>query len=105
MRTTMTAILLALAIASATASTEASFSDMAGAVSEACSTASGLNNVHVSGLVWFDDSLNKVALLVTGTHPQEFMKGAQGEVLCIYDKLSGQVWTDEATGWSAPAQK
>ena len=72
------------------------------AVAEKCAASSGLKHAHVSELVGFDDSLGKVATLVTGVFPQKALKGAKGKMLCIYDKQTRKVWIDEAKGWSAP---
>lgn len=71
-------------------------------VAETCAAASGLKHAHVSELVLFDDTLGKVATLVSGVFPQKALKGAHGKTLCIFDKASGKVWIDEAKGWSAP---
>jgi hypothetical protein len=71
-------------------------------VAQHCAAASGLNHAHISTIVGFDDSLGKVAALVTGIEPQRALHGAQGKRLCIYDKRSKRVWIDEAKGWSAP---
>ncbi|MBE7186403.1 MAG: hypothetical protein INR68_18585 [Methylobacterium mesophilicum] len=72
------------------------------AVAEKCAASSGLKHAHVSELVQFDDTLNKVVTLVTGVFPQRALKGAMGKMLCVYDKRTKQVWIDEAKGWSAP---
>ncbi|GGE20247.1 hypothetical protein GCM10011390_44370 [Aureimonas endophytica] len=71
-------------------------------VAETCAAASGLKGAHVSKPVLFDDSLNKVVTLVTGVFPQRALKGAEGRMLCVYDKRTRKVWIDEAKGWSAP---
>ena len=65
-------------------------------------TESGLKHAHVSEIVAFDDSLNKVVTLVTGIFPQRTLKGATGKMLCVYDKRTKKTWIDEAKGWSAP---
>lgn len=71
-------------------------------VAETCAAASGLKHAHVSQIIAFDDSLGKVATLVSGVFPQKALKGAHGKMLCIFDKASGKTWIDEAKGWSAP---
>ena len=71
-------------------------------VAETCAAASGLKHAHVSEIVGFDDTLGKVATLVSGVYPQKALKGAHGKMLCIFDKATGKAWTDEAKGWTAP---
>ncbi len=71
-------------------------------VAQTCAAASGLKHAHVSEIVAFDDTLGKVATLVSGVFPQKALKGAHGKMLCIFDKTSGKAWIDEAKGWSAP---
>ncbi|NDV88944.1 hypothetical protein GTW51_19860 [Aurantimonas aggregata] len=91
-----------LATTAAHASSDDAWASLNLAVAEKCAAASGLKHAHVSELVLFDDTLNKVATLVTGVFPQRALKGTKGKMLCIYDKRSQKVWLDEATGWSAP---
>ena len=74
-------------------------------VTQACATSSGLDQPEVSDLVMFDDTLNKVAMLVTGTYPQPHLNKANGTILCIYDKATQKTWIDEALGWSAPIRQ
>ncbi|MBB4002145.1 MAG: hypothetical protein V7704_11600 [Aurantimonas endophytica] len=102
MRLLLIALPLLLAATAAHASSDDAWADLNLAVAEKCAAASGLKHAHVSELVLFDDTLNKVATLVTGVFPQKALKGAKGKMLCIYDKQSKKVWVDEATGWSAP---
>ncbi|NHT75600.1 hypothetical protein C8J35_11026 [Rhizobium sp. PP-F2F-G38] len=71
-------------------------------IAETCAAASGLKHAHVSEIIQFDDTLGKVATLVSGVFPQKALKGAHGKMLCIFDKTSGKAWIDEAKGWSAP---
>ena len=102
MRLLMIALSPLLAATAAQASSNDAWASLNLAVAEKCASSSGLKHAHVSELVLFDDSLNKVATLVTGVFPQKALKGAKGQMLCIYDKRSKKVWVDEAKGWSAP---
>lgn len=98
------AIILSLMLAphAVQASSDDAWAELTRTVAETCAASSELDNPTVSTLIQFDDTLNKVATLVTGTYPQPHMKGAEGTVLCIYDKLTQETWIDEAAGWSAP---
>jgi hypothetical protein len=72
-------------------------------VAQRCATASRLDHAHISELVGFDDSLGKVAALVTGRG--SVRRGAPvttQKKLCIYDKRARRAWVDDAPGWSAP---
>jgi hypothetical protein len=102
MRILVIALPLLITSSIAHASSDAAQADLTLAVAEKCASASGLKHAHVSELVAFDDTLAKVATLVTGVFPQKTLKGAKGKFLCIYDKRTKEVWTDEAKGWSAP---
>lgn len=92
----------ALTSTGAYASSDASAAELARSVAQTCADASGFEQAQVSQILGFDDTLGMVAALVTGIHPQAFMNGARGNVLCIYDKRTGRTWLDEAAGWSAP---
>lgn len=102
MRSLAITLCLMLAPAAAHASSDEAQAQFSLAVAETCAASSGLDHARVSELILFDDTLNKVATLVTGIYPQPFMKGATGKVLCLYDKKTQKTWIDEATGWSAP---
>ena len=102
MRSIFIALPLALIATVVLASSDAAQAEFTLAVAEKCAAASGFKHAHVSELVQFDDTLNKVATLVTGVFPQKALKGAKGKMLCVYDKRTRQVWIDEAKGWSAP---
>jgi len=84
----------------AQASTPEAWSQHDKTVVERCVAASGFKNAKAVGKpVVFDDTVGKTALLVRGTYPQKHMAGAQGEVLCLYDrkarKASVEEWTPE----------
>lgn len=102
MRLAFAALPLALIASAAHASGDAAWAKFNLTVAEKCATASGLRHAHVSTIIGFDDSLGKVATLVTGIYPQSRMRGATGKMLCVFDKRTQRVWVDEAAGWSAP---
>ncbi len=102
MRFALFAIPLALVGTVASASSDLAWARFNLDVAQGCAAASGLNHAHVSEIVGFDDSLGKVATLVTGIYPQRALHGATGKKLCIYDKRTHRAWVDEAKGWSAP---
>lgn len=96
------ALPLILTAMPAQASSDAAWAQFNRAVAQQCAVASGLRQARVSAIIGFDDTLDKVAALVTGIQPQPRLHGATGRMLCIYDKRTHRVWVDEATGWSAP---
>ncbi|WP_193337275.1 hypothetical protein [Devosia beringensis] len=102
MRLFVTSLCLLVATTAAQASSDDAWAAFNSTVTEACAAASGLDDPKVSALVGFDDSLNKVAALVSGIYSQPHMNGASGTMLCIFDKQTEQTWIDEAAGWTAP---
>lgn len=102
MRLALLALPILLAATHANASSDDAWAELNRAVAEKCSAASTLKHAHVSEIVMFDDSLGKVVTLVSGIFPQKALKGAQGKMLCVYDKQTKKVWIDEAKGWKAP---
>ena len=68
---------------------------------EACIAAAHLLRPIVSAPVGFSDRTGYDAMLVTGTYPQKFMKGAKGTMLCLYDRRTHRTEAVEARGWSA----
>jgi hypothetical protein len=100
------AIVATLTLAGAAqASSEAAWRQFDAQVRRSCATASGLGSARVSPVIGFDDSLGKVAVLVSGTQQVETRAGQRAlpvRTLCIYDQRSKKTWTSEASGWSAP---
>ena len=92
--------LLALA-APATASTDAAWKASARAGRAACIAAAHLVRPTVSAAVGFSDRVGYDAMLVRGTYPQKFMKGAKGTMLCLYDRRTHRAEAIEAKGWIA----
>lgn len=97
--------LLILTATAAGASSPDAWAQFDREVARRCVAASGLSAAHTSRMLGFDDSLGKVATLVTG---RETLRARRGTTtialskLCIYDKKSKRTWTEEASGWSAP---
>ncbi len=96
------ALLIALAGGAAQASSPASWTASARAGSAACVKASGLDRAAASGPITFSDALGRDAYLVRGAYTRPFMKGAQGAMLCLYDRTTRRAEAVEAKDWSAP---
>jgi hypothetical protein len=96
------AVLIALiAAAPAVASTDAAWAAGHRAAQAACIRASGLVGASASAPIDFSDRTAQSVLLVRGTYPQRFMKGASGTMLCLYDRRSKRAEISEAKGWTA----
>ena len=96
-----TILVAALIAAPATASTEAAWKASARHGREACVAAAHLLRPTISAAVGFSDRTGYDAMLVRGTYPQKFMKGAKGTMLCLYNRRSHHAETVEAKGWVA----
>ncbi|GAB3251976.1 hypothetical protein [Chitinimonas naiadis] len=80
------------------ASSSQSWSDHNRQVVAGCVKASGFKQARVvSQPVEFDDRVGYSALLIEGTYPQAHMKGRRGQALCLFDKLSHDVYVSELT--------
>lgn len=87
----ITAYLLATQIVRA--SSEEAWDAIVKEASAACQIASELENPRV---VWSNPAYERqAALIVTGRWPQTHMKGAQGYMLCLYDKHSAKIEIQE----------
>jgi heat shock protein HslJ len=62
----------------------------------ACIAASGLRNGRAGPIVRFSDKVMIDARLVTGTYSQAHMKGAQGTMLCLYNRRTRRAEAQEA---------
>jgi hypothetical protein len=89
-----------LAAMPATASTPAAWTAMYKAAERACTASAGLRTPTVSAPVDFSDDVGRTALLVRGTYPQHFMKGATGTFLCLYDRRTKRAEAHEAPGFA-----
>lgn len=75
------------------ASSEEAWDAIVKEASAACQIASELENPRV---VWSNPAYERqAALIVTGRWPQTHMKGAQGYMLCLYDKQSAKIEIQE----------
>jgi hypothetical protein len=99
-RLTIAGLLITLALPAA-ASTPGAWAKLEREVTRKCIAASELGRPRVSNPIIFDDTVGKVALLVTGTYRQAHMKGASGTTLCLFDRRTRTVATVEAEGWSS----
>jgi hypothetical protein len=90
--------------ASASASSPAAWLKLEREVSRKCIVASDLRRPQVSKMITFDDTVGKVAVLVTGTHRRGQASGRIAN-LCLFDRRTKAVSTVEAKGWSSPEAK
>jgi hypothetical protein len=97
---TLTFGLLAIPMA-ARASTDAAWASSAKAGRAACIAAANLARPTVTAPLIFSDQIGRDAILVRGTYKQPFMKGAQGTMLCLYDRRTHRAEVVEAKGWAA----
>ena len=86
-RLSLTSAILAAAFAvPAYASTPGSYAALDRQTSAACIAASGFRDASVGSVMRFSDRLMIDARTVTGTYPQLHMEGAQGTMLCLYNR-------------------
>ena len=88
------AVLLS-ANAYACASTTGAYAALDKASVKACITASGFLNAKISAATRFSDETGYDARTVSGTYPQKHMKGAKGQMLCLYNRKTKQVEVQE----------
>ena len=93
-------MILALALfavtAPAVASTPASYAALDRRSAAACVKAAGLKRSKIGPAVRFSDTLLIDVRTVSGIWPQRHMKGARAEMLCLYNRRTGVVETQEA---------
>jgi heat shock protein HslJ len=82
----------------ALASTPASWAALGRASAQACIAASGLHGATVGAPLRFSDTLGVEARLISGTYRPAHMKGAAGQMLCLYDRRSRRAEIQDATG-------
>lgn len=103
-RLRLTFAILATAFAvPAYASTPSSYAALDRQTSAACVAASGLRNADVGPAMRFSDLFLIDARTVTGTYPQHHMKGAQGTMLCLYNRRTKRAEVQEMTSSVQPA--
>ena len=92
-------IFLSLTVATmafpASAATPRSYAALDRQTSAACIVASGLRNATVGPVVRFSDTVMMDVRTVTGTYPQAHMRGAKGEMLCLYNRRTKRAETQE----------
>ena len=62
---------------------------------KACIAASGFSKAKVSASTHFSDTAGYDVRVVSGIYPQKHMKGATGQVLCLYGRKSKIVEVQE----------
>jgi hypothetical protein len=98
--TKLAGVALLLGAAPANASTDAAWAASAKAGRAACVAAANLRHATISAPLRFSDQVGRDAMLVRGTYPQKFMKGAKGTMLCLYDRRTRKAEAVEAKGWA-----
>lgn len=83
----------------ASASTSESYRELEAQAAKACIAESGFGKARVSSTIRFSDDSGVDARLVTGIYPQPHMKGAQGLMLCLYDRRTKRAEVQDAAGW------
>ena len=83
----------------ASASTPESYRELEARVAKACIAESGFGKARVSPTIRFSDDHGVDARLVTGIYPQPHMKGAQGLMLCLYDRRTKRAEVQDAASW------
>lgn len=92
-----TALAIATFATFANASTSASYAALDRRSSAACITASGLANANVGPVTRFSDRLNIDTRTVTVTYSQPHMAGASATMLCLYNRSTRRVETQQMT--------
>ena len=88
-RLTLAAVLAAVAVMPALASSPDAWAEYEAKVTEACIAATGFKDAKAhTALIQFDDSVGMDALVIEGAYPQEHMKGEHGMMLCLYNKTT-----------------
>ena len=89
------ALLASVFAAQLQASTPGAYAALDRQTSTACSAASGLRSTSVGPVVRFSDRFLMDARTVTGTYPQSHMKGATGNMLCLYNRRTKRAEVQE----------
>lgn len=71
--------------------------------SAACIKAAGLRDARIGPPVRFSDSVLIEARMVAGIYPQPHMKGAEGSMLCLYNRKTKRVEVQDAAEMTPPA--
>ena len=97
------AILATAFVIPAHASTPGAYAVLDRQTSAACVAASGLRDADVGPAMRFSDRFLIDARTVTGTYPQRHMKGAQGTMLCLYNRRTKRAEVQEMIAPTQPA--
>lgn len=95
-------LLSAFIASSAMASTPSSWQANDRAAAAACIRASqfrAATATSANNRARFGDDLGYDALLVTGSYPQEHMRGESGTVLCLWERGARKAHVSEVKGW------
>ena len=79
----------------ALASSEDAWAALDKASASACISASGFLKAKVFAPTRFSDAVGYDARFVSGTYPQKHMKGAKGQMLCLYARKAKTVEVQE----------
>ena len=91
------ALLAALFVSGAQASSNEAWQAQDKLQRERCLAASQLHGARVLGQpVLFDDSVCYTVLIIGGRYPQAFMRGKQGRELCLFERGTGKAVISEA---------
>ena len=87
----------ALTSGASMASSPAAWSEHDKDVAASCVKASGLKNAQAAGQpMVYDDRLGLTALVIRGRYPQAHMKNRTGQVLCLFNRTTRDVFVTEA---------
>jgi hypothetical protein len=102
-KTTMALIAAVTAVTGLTGSAapaQSNYTRLDKAEIEACIKASGLIKATVSPTrITFSDDVGYDVRLVSGTHPQKYMRRAKGRMMCVYRRSTGKAEAQEFLGW------
>jgi Na+-transporting NADH:ubiquinone oxidoreductase subunit NqrB len=79
----------------ALASSDAAWAALDRASAKACLHATGFLNATVSPPTRFSDGIGYDVRIVSGTYPQKHMKGTRGQMLCLFQRRTGNVEVQE----------
>jgi hypothetical protein len=82
-------------VTAAQASSDDAWAKLDAQTAKACIAASGFKNAKVSASSHFSDAAGYDVRMVSGTYPQKHMKGAAGQMLCLYGRKSKLVEVQE----------
>ena len=96
LRTNVFITITCLICSPALASSDDAWAALDKASAKACIAASGFLKAKVSAPTRFSDAVGYDARFVSGTYPQKHMKGAKGQMLCLYARKAKTVEVQES---------